>query len=132
MARIVYAAGVMAHLSESQVSLAVEAYHGAGVIISDAVAQTIAAWWHSANGESAFLSTQGRITTTMTLDDFVSPLEYSAESVTNKRDLDALKAYIQHHQIAAGMTWCEACETLQFCEYGDSVNLCSECAEIEE
>lgn len=66
--------------------------------ITDAAAQTIAAMWHSPNGESAWLSTQGKVTSSMTISDFCTEREYSLLKTRDTLLVDYLQSYIESKQ----------------------------------
>jgi hypothetical protein len=70
-----------------------------GTTISDAVAQTIASWWHSPGSPlSTVLSTMGAVTDDMNIRDFASPREYADSDFSQRLELDALEAYIEAKQ----------------------------------
>lgn len=100
-----------------------------GTVISDRMAQTIAAWWHSpASPYSTVLSTMGQVDRYMSLSDFGNPDD--AETEDDKAALLALGAYIAAKQAAAesGARPC-ACRDCMSIAVGTPGELCSECAE---
>jgi len=101
---IVYYGGREQHLGSEQLYRhvkAIDAYNrtGKGVMdITDDVAQTIAAMWHSPNGESTWLSTRGIVTEAMTIGDFCTEKEYSELSTEDTLLIDYLQSYIENKQ----------------------------------
>jgi hypothetical protein len=70
-----------------------------GTTISDAVAQTIASWWHSPGSPlSTVLSTMGAVTDDMNIRDFANEQEYDNADFSQKLELDALNGYIEARQ----------------------------------
>lgn len=87
------------HLSNDEVEFEVWEFFRFGNVISDACAQTIAAWFHSpASPNSTVLSTMGGVTDDMDISDFASQKEYDSHNRTEQQELDALKAYILDRQ----------------------------------
>lgn len=87
------------HLSDAEVEFEVWEFFRFGNVISDACAQTIAAWWHSPGSpNSTVLSTMGGVTDDMAISDFASQSEYGSADRTQQQELDALKAYIADRQ----------------------------------
>ncbi len=104
---------------------------GARGIISDAVAQTIAAWWHSpARPLTTRLSTMGRVDMALTLDDFATEAARPQYDVPGQAALRALGAYIEHKQACAPAGYrpcaCDGCFDLVVSTPG---GLCAECGE---
>lgn len=100
---IVHDGGRQDHLTSEHVLMqTVRHANVAGVIISDAEAQTIAAWWHSpAEPLSTVLSTMGQVDRRMTRETFAGDAEYAAADPDARAALDALGAYLAHHVAAA-------------------------------
>jgi hypothetical protein len=132
--QVIYNGNRMPHLSFREVDLEVMVWRKTGDIISDAAAQSIAGRWAHGTGESTILSTRGIVTATMSIYDFVSEKERNSPFRTDEEtaEIDALEAYIVSKQKESGMVVCDGCDTLAICEYGDSANICQECAEVEE
>jgi len=100
-----YNAGPLRHPYVDEVAAQVEEFKDWGVIISDAVAQAIASWWHSPGyPNSTRLSTMGMVGVETSISDFCTPAEYSADwtSQTDRDEIDALEAYILVIQANAG------------------------------
>lgn len=99
------------------------------VIISDAVAQTIASWWHSpAHPYSTLLSTQGKVDRYATLADFGNPDD--AETEDDATALQALGAYIDS-KIGTATSAAQPCACGDCFEIAIGIvgELCSECKE---
>lgn len=89
------------HLSHGEVDFEVWEYitYGLSHIISDACAQTIAAWWHSPGSPlSTVLSTMGAVTKDMSISDFASEREYNQCEQREQQELKALEMYIKDRQ----------------------------------
>lgn len=104
---IVYSGGRLPHLStatlHAHMAELVESNHHRPlelqVEITDAVAQTIAAMWHSpGRPESTLLSTMGQVSDTMTMGDFATSSEYESADAMDKVCLDYLLTYILRKQ----------------------------------
>lgn len=90
----VYDGGMRRHLSTNEMIAAFSEMEE-GEIISDAMAQTIASWWHSPRRMStAALSTAGIVTSDADIDEFADPEEYDNCDDQDKQYLDALRDYI--------------------------------------
>lgn len=91
--------GIWQESSTLQVEHEVDRFIQTGEIISDAVAQTIASWWHSPSCPlSTVLSTTGAVTDDMNLRDFANAFEYDRADLSQRDELDALEAYIEDRQ----------------------------------
>ena len=132
--QIVYNGVSLTHLLSDEVDAQVHVWNNTGELISDNAAQTIAAWWHSPGNESALLSTQGKVSASITIRDFASQEEYESEYRTEieRLELDALEAYINAKKADAGMKYCDSCEEWKFWEHTVSSILCPDCVEMEE
>jgi hypothetical protein len=87
------------HVSHDVVDSQVWHWEEGGEIISDAVAQTIASWWHyPSSPNSTALSTMGAVTVDMHIRDFADVGEYLSAGEADALELDALEAYIVSKQ----------------------------------
>jgi len=67
--------------------------------ITDAMAQTIASWYHSPSSpNSTLLSTMGKVSDDMDLRDFVSHAEYMSSGGFDRLCLNYLESYITSKQ----------------------------------
>lgn len=124
----VYEGGQQQHLPYREV-LRILRVRPESMIISDQMAQTIAAQWHSpARPYSTRLSTMGMVDLYATLEDFGTEAECGMEA--DRRALRALGAYITAKQAAApsGAYPC-ACDDCQDIQYGRRGELCKQCAD---
>lgn len=132
----VYSGGRQAHLTDNDVMREVSAFEANNrKIISDAAAQTIAAWWHSPTQPlTTGLSTKGDVDRHLTLDMF---FDESTDATTTgptwvgsapQRCLSALGEYLTYHQTNApsAVRPC-ACHTCFDTVVGIAGELCSEC-----
>jgi hypothetical protein len=123
--QIVYQ-GEEGHASLREVQDEVDKWRTLGDCLSDAVAQTIASWWHSpAEPNSTRLSTMGIVTADMNFYNFATDAEYEAAAEDDRNALDALADYIMVKQVDAGMLECAECYEIAFVTNG----ICKECAE---
>jgi len=145
MASIVHNPGRMAHLTSDRLHMHLAAAPE-GEPISDQEAQTIAAFWHSPDSpNSTLLSTQGKVSSDISILDFGNPALYRGyapkghESEDHNRfmsealmELEALDKYIRHYQqfptTPTGVHPC-ACDDCPNMQYGRSGDLCEHCEE---
>lgn len=123
--RIVYDGGRANHADSDVISYEVNDWKNSGIIIGDAVAQAIAAQWHSPGNETAALSTRGIVTADMTSVDFCDHEEFDALDHWGQMEILALHQYIVTKQIEAGLNICQDCDTMQVL---NDNNVCKECA----
>lgn len=114
------------------------------VVIGDAMAQTIAAFWHTPGSpNSTLLSTQGKVSSDMSIEDFADisvyrdytpkghehedHVRFMRESLV---ELEALDQYIKHYQqfptTPTGVHPC-ACMDCDGLQYGRKGDLCEHC-----
>lgn len=124
---IVHEAPIARHLSD----IAVLDMVATGRIISDAAAQTIAAWWHSpAEPLSTVLSTMGKVDVRMTRETFCPDSEFAMLRMAEQDAANALAAYIRHH-IAAAPSGARPCAVSDCMETAVGIvgAVCSQCEE---
>lgn len=123
----VYQGGTLDHLDASQVAKELRTLE----TISDACAQTIAAWWHSgSNSYTMMLSSTGTVDLYTSLSDFGNP-DTDCETKFDAKALRALGAYIEAKQAEAesGAHACACDDCPSGIVYAVKGSLCHECGE---
>ena len=92
---VLYNAGSLSHPYADEIAVEIQEFMSSGKIISDACAQAIASWWHSAGSpNSTRLSTMGKVGIETTISDFCHESDYQVYSDEAISELRALEAYI--------------------------------------